>query len=189
MNNNSNELLLISLKDFYSNSTNLKQLIKIVNGTSNISLRLIDWFITNYCKNIKDVHIETKKNTYNIYQNYRSQLKAYKKVKFDPFRRRQRIAFMYDDGCKELNNNEDYLNTTIGQLNFFKWAIENNIIDYISSHLSILEDSMNSYQKLSKENKLNKKSKLPDIIIKASDKDKIIKSIKFGESKSLVCFD
>ena len=190
MNNNSNELLLISLKDFYTNSNNLKQLIKIINGESNISLRLIDWFITNYCKNIKDVHIETKKHSYNVYQNYRSQLKAYKKVKFDPFRRRQRIAFMYNEDCREMNNNEEYLNTTIGQLNFFKWAIENNIIDYISDHLSILEESMNNYQKISKENKEIKKKKQPEIIVKASDKNNnSIKGVKFGNNKSLVSFD
>ena len=49
--NLSNELLLLSLTDFYKESNNMSRFIKIIDGTSNISLRLIDWYITNYCKN------------------------------------------------------------------------------------------------------------------------------------------
>ena len=144
--NNSNELLLLSLKDFYSNENNVSILLSIINSESKISLRLIDWFITNYCKNNKDK--TSDKNITSIYQNYRAQLKAYKKIKFDPFRRRQRITFFYND--------KEFMNTTIGQLNFFKWAIENKILDYISSRLEELEDLMNVYQKTVKKQKEEK---------------------------------
>lgn len=144
--NNSNELLLLSLKDFYSNENNVSILLSIINGESKISLRLIDWFITNYCKNNKDK--TSDKNITSIYQNYRAQLKAYKKIKFDPFRRRQRITFFYND--------KEFMNTTIGQLNFFKWAIDNRILDYISSRLEELEELMNVYQKTVKKQKEEK---------------------------------
>lgn len=144
--NNSNELLLLSLKDFYSNENNVSILLSIINSESKISLRLIDWFITNYCKNNKDK--TSDKNITSIYQNYRAQLKAYKKIKFDPFRRRQRITFFYND--------REFMNTTVGQLNFFKWAIENKILDYISSRLEELEELMNVYQKNVKKQKEEK---------------------------------
>lgn len=144
--NNSNELLLLSLKDFYSNENNVSILLSIINSESKISLRLIDWFITNYCKNNKDK--TSDKNITSIYQNYRAQLKAYKKIKFDPFRRRQRITFFYND--------KEFMNTTIGQLNFFKWAIDNKILDYISSRLEELEELMNVYQKTVKKQKEEK---------------------------------
>lgn len=144
--NNSNELLLLSLKDFYSNENNVSILLSIINSESKISLRLIDWFITNYCKNNKDK--TSDKNITSIYQNYRAQLKAYKKIKFDPFRRRQRITFFYND--------KEFMNTTIGQLNFFKWAIDNRILDYISSRLEELEELMNVYQKTVKKHKEEK---------------------------------
>lgn len=144
--NNSNELLLLSLKDFYSNENNVYILLSIINSESKISLRLIDWFITNYCKNNKDK--SSDKNITSIYQNYRAQLKAYKKIKFDPFRRRQRITFFYNDN--------EFMNTTIGQLNFFKWAIDNKILDYISSRLEELEEMMNVYQKTVKKQKEGK---------------------------------
>lgn len=144
--NNSNELLLLSLKDFYSNENNVSILLSIINSESNISLRLIDWFITNYCKNNKDK--SSDKNITSIYQNYRAQLKAYKKIKFDPFRRRQRITFFYND--------REFMNTTIGQLNFFKWAIDNKLLEYISSRLEELEELMNIYQKAIKKQKEEK---------------------------------
>ena len=150
--NNSNELLLLSLKDFYSNENNVSILLSIINSESKISLRLIDWFITNYCKNSKDK--TSDKNITNIYQNYRAQLKAYKKVKFDPFRRRQRIVFFFND--------KECMNTTIGQLNFFKWAIENNILSYLSSRLEELEDLMNIYQKNVKKKKEEKCMKVQE---------------------------
>jgi hypothetical protein len=36
------------------------------------------------------------------------------------------------------------METTIGQLNFFKWAIENKIIDYIEEHYDVIESDMNN---------------------------------------------
>ena len=44
------DLLLDSLSNFYlGNSQNMKKLIDILQGNS-VSLRLIDWFVTNYSK-------------------------------------------------------------------------------------------------------------------------------------------
>ena len=46
------ELLLVKLNKFYQDSKNKNDLIKILNGQTKISLRIIDWFVTNYSKNI-----------------------------------------------------------------------------------------------------------------------------------------
>ena len=48
--NSPQDLLMISLTKFFSNTDNLKILLSIVKGTSKISLRIIDWFVTNYSK-------------------------------------------------------------------------------------------------------------------------------------------
>ena len=139
--NLSNELLLLSLTDFYKESNNMSRFIKIIDGTSNISLRLIDWYITNYCKNNNEFFycpdMKTLENHgfINIYASYRSQLKAYKKVKFDPFRRRERIEFYYDNDSKSIC-------TTIGQLNFFRWAFEYSILNHIEHNIIRLERLM-----------------------------------------------
>ena len=89
---------------------------------------------------------------FNTYQSYKSQLKSYSKKKFDPFCRRQRIEFEYEQGKK--------IETTVGQLNFFKWAIENLIIDYILLHYSEIEQDMNqSYNQIKKHKKKSNERK------------------------------
>jgi hypothetical protein len=67
-------------------------------------------------------------------------LKAFKKIQFDPFRRRERIDFYYND-------KEEYIETTIGQLNFFRWFLENNILDYVELHANDIEEDMLRNQK------------------------------------------
>ncbi len=75
--------------------------------------------------------------------DYKNQLKAYAKIYFDPFCRRDRINFIYGKGNELL--------TTVGQLNFFRWAIENNIIEYTVANMEIIEKDMNSSLKYEKE--------------------------------------
>ena len=45
-----NELLLNNLMDFYKDESNLTRMLKIITGDSKISLRIVDWFATNYAK-------------------------------------------------------------------------------------------------------------------------------------------
>ena len=151
----SNELLLMSLTRFYrENMDGIKSVLPILQKTSPISLRLIDWFVTNYCKKYKTVISNRNNKFFNVYSNYRSQLKAFKKTQFDPFRRRDRIDFYYDTNM--------FIETTIGQLNFFRWFIENNLLTYITKHCSEIESDMihnnssimSSYEK----NKMSTKS-------------------------------
>ena len=57
-----NELLLNNLMDFYKNEAYLTKMLKIITGESKISLRIVDWFATNYAKknytlyNINDIY-------------------------------------------------------------------------------------------------------------------------------------
>ena len=145
--NLSNELLLMSLTEFYSNKIHINKFLHVVNGKSNVSLRLIDWYITNYCKNNNEFFICAKKKNddchsfINVYGSYRSQLKAYKKIKFDPFRRRERILFYYND-------TSEFVCTTIGQLNFFRWAIEYSILDHIENNVNRLDKLMLNSQRI-----------------------------------------
>ena len=55
--------------------------------------------------------------------DYKLKLKAYSKRRFDPFCRWDRITIPY--------KGDNSIQTTIGQLNFFKWALENDVIKYI----------------------------------------------------------
>ena len=143
-------LLIIPITKYFSKKTLLHKLIAILKGES-ISLRLIDWFVTNYCKKfnimynlndfrpVQEGQTEAQRKAFDnyilVHTNYKGQLKAYSKRNFDPFCRRNRIRFYYEEN--------KYFVTTVGQLNFFKWAMENHIIDYIQVHLKEIEDDMN----------------------------------------------
>ena len=129
------DLLMYTLTTFFKNDINVKQMLPIINGQSDISLRVLDWFITNYSKkNYISYKVKKTEIQFRVHKDYKSQLKAYSKRQFDPFCRRDRILFYYD--------NNEYIVTTVGQLNFFRWAIENEIIEYIKSNLGEIENDM-----------------------------------------------
>lgn len=166
--NTQNDLLMKSLLEFYKNKDYLYRMMRIINGESKISLRIVDWFVTNYSKkyytvyNIKNVALqrtsvsadsglnecaitEPQKNEYSrvkVYNDYKLKLKSYGKKNLDPFCRWTRINIPLDD--------ERVIETTIGQLNFFKWAIETKIIEYIEDNYDIIESDMNSRNSTSK---------------------------------------
>jgi hypothetical protein len=137
------DLLMKSLSKFYANEGNISILLPIVQGPSKISLRVLDWFVTNYCKKNNIILTNKSGNNIIVHMDYKNQLKAYAKIYFDPFCRRDRINFIYGKGNELL--------TTVGQLNFFRWAIENNIIEYTVSNMEIIEKDMNSSLKYEKE--------------------------------------
>lgn len=153
-----NDILMHKLMQFYRKDDNLKQMLEIINGSSKISLRIVDWFSTNYSKKHFTM-INTQKNArFKVYEDYKLKLKAYSKKRFDPFCRWDRIQI-------PVNENEDLcFETTIGQLNFFKWAIENEIILYITENYDVIEQDMNENNSLSK----TKKNKPKDDVITLS---------------------
>ena len=198
-------LLIIPILRYFNSRKNLNKLIPILDGTSPISLRLIDWFVTNYCKKFNTMYnvkkyeylnkisdsdsdsIGQEHNTYTpnneedmnsdknkhcgkkpdsdktpkkrysdnfdnyfiVHSNYKGQLKTCNKKNFDPFCRRNRVQFYYTPNR--------YFVTTVGQLNFFKWAIENYIIDYIADYIKDIEQDMNTNSKVNQSNQVQTK--------------------------------
>jgi len=143
-----NDLLLNKLLDFYDKNNNLSKMLKIITGETKVSLRIVDWFVTNYAKkNYTLYDIEKTNDTirFKVYQDYKLKLKAYSKKKFDPFCRWDRISIPYKENTQ--------IETTIGQLNFFKWAIENEVIDYIEEHYDEIEKDMNNRNSSSRKKK------------------------------------
>jgi hypothetical protein len=131
-----NDILLNKLLLFYKNTEYFDKMISIINGTSKISLRIVDWFVTNYSKkNYCVIENEDTNERFKVYNDYKLKLKAYSKKKFDPFCRWDRINVPYKDTM--------CVQTTLGQLNFFKWTIENKILEYIENNYSIIENDMN----------------------------------------------
>ena len=113
--------VLFRLEKFYANELHVNRVRDILDGKSNLSLRLIDWFVTNYAKKFNTSFLTKSDKHVIVYLSYKSHLKAYSKKMFDPFCRSRRIKFQGFE-------------TTVGQLNFFEWAINDEILDYLEMH-------------------------------------------------------
>lgn len=145
-----NKLILEKLMQFYVDNDNLKKMLAIIAGETKTSLRIIDWFTTNYAKK-NYVVLDNGHKRFKVYDDYKLMLKAYSKQRFDPFCRWDRITIPYK------TEEGDGIETTIGQLNFFKWALENKIIDYIEENYGNIEKDMNSRNSTSRKKDEKKK--------------------------------
>ena len=171
-----NNLLLTNLLEFYNKNNNLDTILPIINGESEISLRLIDWFVTNYAKKNFSVYKKENKERFKVYIDYKLKLKAYSKKRFDPFCRWDRINIPY--------KNDTFIQTTIGQLNFFRWALENEIINYINKNMGEIIKDMNKRNSTSKKrkNKIERKRReeLSVCASKSIKKEKVEIVVKFN---------
>jgi hypothetical protein len=132
------ELIVNSLQRFYAGRDDINEIVQMLQGTSDISLRVIDWFVTNYAY-VHNTSYILNDQEFLVYRDYKSQLKAYSKKLFDPFCRRERIYF-------QVPNHPPFL-TTVAKLNFFRWAIEKEILHYIRKNQEVIEKEMNASMK------------------------------------------
>lgn len=124
------------LQDFYNQPGHLEAVLPVLTGQSPVSLRLIDWFVTNYSKKF-NVSYPLEGRQFMVHFHYKRELKAYSKRLFDPFCRRERISF-------QIRGQPPIEETTVGQLNFFRWAIEKGVVNYILEHAAAIEADMNT---------------------------------------------
>jgi hypothetical protein len=133
-------------------------MVRIINlQETDISLRVLEWVATKFTpKNIdKSVDINDQdRQLFNINIMYKAQLKSYKKKNFDPFRRDRKFLYNYDK-----TNPTKTVVTTLGQLNFFKWAISSNIIKYVKDNYEYINNCMIKYNKDDKKKKKTKEDK------------------------------
>jgi hypothetical protein len=120
------ELLVSSLQKFYTTLEDFDSVVQTMQGNGSYSLRLIDVFVTNYSKKYNTTYMLNGQE-FVVYLNYKSQTKAYSKKLFDPFRRHECILF-------QAGSREPFI-TTVGQLNFFRWAHEKGVLKYIEEHV------------------------------------------------------
>ncbi len=176
------DILMQSLIHFFNKKDHIDELLPVIEGTSKISLRILDWFVTNYSKKFNTTYvIENKKvqKNFTVYIAYKSQLKGYQKKQFDPFCRRERIRFIVHGGKEVI--------TTVGQLNFFRWAIENKILRYINDHYVDIEKDMNeslkNMYKKKDDNEKDKRRKRRQLSVSA------IKTINKNNTSIVVSFN
>ena len=131
------EVLFKSLTKFYEDDVVFDTLCRVLDGATKMSLRVLDWLVTNYAKKrniVYGIMVEDREVAFNMFLEYKSQLKAYSKRYFDPFCRRGRVLHRG-------------VETTCGQLNFFRWAIKYGVLDYaVKHHDDIEQDMLSSIQ-------------------------------------------
>jgi len=143
--NTQTEWLLKTLLEFYQNKEHLDILKRIINrefqvNQKKMSIRIVNWFVTNYSKQhftyyeIPDAQDVQKR--FFVWTSYKSTEESFSKQMFDPYCRRERILIPYDDTVR--------LETTVGQLHFFKWAILNKVLDYIVENFDSIERDMST---------------------------------------------
>ena len=124
------ETLLKSINNFYSteDSKNSEYLRDILEKRKGISLRNLEWFITTYSKNNNLTYTTKSGISFAVHCAYKSSLDGYSKKLFDPFCRTEKFNY------KIPNTEGIHVQTTVAQLNFIKWCITNNIIDYLTEN-------------------------------------------------------
>ena len=136
--------ILASLKDFYNSQTVQSLLIPVIDQSTPVSLRALDWLVTNYSKKHNVTCLSKQNAMFNIHQGYKTALNINKRRNFDPFRRRTRLKVRHEGGVIE---------STIGQLNFMQWAEEHGVMKYLIDNLENIDKEMNETTKQSRQRK------------------------------------
>lgn len=127
------DYLEVSLREFFADKDNTYTMLKIIRNEL-MSLRTLDWFVSNYSKKKNIMFTTSSGRLFNVFMEYKSQLKSYSKRMFDPFNRGDRISF------PDMAGGE--ISTTCGQLNFFRWVIKNDIVDECLRNIQEVEEDM-----------------------------------------------
>ena len=134
-------------------------IVPIITQQSGVSLRAVDWLVTNYSKKKQILLSHVSGDYVNLFNEYKVALSHFKRRNFDPFRRRQRIHFSFNDTVYD---------TTVGQLNFLMWAHNFKILEYVVKNATIIENDMNQTTKFVRSEKKKKYDKKRGELTKAS---------------------
>ena len=148
------KLYFIRINNFYKNlvKNEMQNVFDIITkNKSKISLRFLDWFVTKYCKMyntiIKVNNKYTNNDKFNINIHYKAQLRSYKKDYMDPFKR-QKSSKKFKYECNEYK-----FITSLCQLNFMKWIVENDILLYVNENYEELSSKIDHVNLFYKKNK------------------------------------
>ena len=176
---------------------NIIRMLKIIDGSHRISLRLLDWFVTRYSKQhnivINNI-VDNEDDNFAVHISYKAQLKSFKKRYFDPFRRRKKFWYSYNYDKKDQSKR---FITTIGQLNFFRWAFTNGVIQYIDDNYKLVGNAMQMANKEDKKKrdkiiKYDSSDDSDDAIISKKKRAHLLqikKPSKTNEMKIILSFD
>ena len=125
-----------TLAEFYGERKNVERILPILNHTSPVSFRLLDFFVVNFARQNK-ISYWNKDEMVDVYPSYRRELDTYSKEFFDPFRRSEKLLWTFPGDGEHL--------TTLGQLCFLRWVATSGIIEYIEGNLPRISQAMKDH--------------------------------------------
>lgn len=137
------KLLMYKLGKFYRKKHRLEKIASILEDKNKIiSLRIIEWFVLQYSRKNQVLYpiLNSKgqiRNCVYVYQSYKNTLKSFHGKYFSVFSRTDPIIVEYKE-----NNECKKIKITIAQLNFFKWILENNILNFIKKNFNKLASKL-----------------------------------------------
>ena len=129
--------ILRNIYPYFTDEVISRIVMPLVQQDCGISLRALDWLVTNYSKKWNLVCTNKVGNIFNIHHGYKVALSHYRRRNFDPFRRRNRIDICDKHGAVVCE-------TTVGQCNFLLWADVNGVLLYAHTYAKEIEADMNS---------------------------------------------
>jgi len=142
-----------SLDEWYSEDDQRSRVLEeVVSGKAGFSLRTLDFFVTNYAARKPVVYVlpETGK-VVDVNSDYKDVLRCFHKCSFDSFKRK----------------GSDPSEAALRQKNFFRWAIENGVVDYVARNARTIERDMAKSRK--KQRVATTPSKSSEVFIKVTD--------------------
>jgi hypothetical protein len=129
--------LLYMLEREYTPTLARSILVPLIEQTSPVSLRALDWAVVNWSKQHNVVCASASEGQMtNVHHSYRCALGHWKRRLFDPFRRRARVRMVLDA--------DEEFETTLGQANFVIWTYKTGVLNYVAGHLDEIERDMNT---------------------------------------------
>ena len=126
--------------DYYKKHPRIwADLDRFIRDRSSISLRLLEYTVLKYSRKEEThwTHALTKQR-FSLYNSYREQLRKYRKRNFDPFGRHGKDTF-------NLHGTSIY--STVGQMNFFRWAYEYSVFVFMRENRVRLLDHMKEFNR------------------------------------------
>lgn len=155
----------------------INKMINIINHDDTISLRLLNWFAMKHSATMRALEVENNNGIelFDVKISYKARLSTHSKKYFDPFRRGKRFDYYYNP-----DDNSECIETTLCQLNFFRWLFLHNLMDYVEDNFDDLKQKMGVYEKKKKYTKKTK-NKTKNTIVKNKKEDTKLKIKRFTE--------
>ena len=130
---------LNELIPFFTEERLATVLIPILRMESPVSLRALDWLVTNYAKKhglawpltiSSGNESLSGERMFSVFNEYKTWLRTWRRRLFDPFQRRVRIFFSFEGV---------WYSTTVGQLNFMYFSTTTRVLDYAQKNIVEIE--------------------------------------------------